>query len=930
LAACTSPAGIEGTITWNGTDSVIWCNGTTWYALKDAAGAVAAGSTGQIQFNGGSGAFSADSSLAWDNTNKRLGIGTATPRYPLHVGAGANTLGTYNGNGTTTFTPQIVAQPTSGVAGVGAFVNNGTNNRAAALFMNDTDTLWGLSQANSSGGAVPFIIRQHSTGEVLRIDSNGNVGIGTTAPATLVEINKGSDTATGSMLSILQPSLANGNYAQIYLGKAASTNNAATISYVPNATSASSTLRLGLYNSSDSLVINGTGNVGIGTTNPAAQLHLAGNASAPAWTINGIGIRQDAATYTDTTSTGIANIRIHLIGQPTIAASNTLTVNAATFAVSPPLAGANVTLSSSSAALAAYGSSNVLALSTVLGKNSFTYSNTPAAGGLVTLSGSGTVPSWSTTGTMLAVGANTMTDSSGTGTIAVRVANSFSQPTFASSSAVTLTNAATVYIADAPAAGTNTTITNAQALHVAAGNAYFGGNVGIGVTAPSQPLHVFGTSLFQGASKSLRIVPDSTGVTYIQVGADNLDASAVLRFTRYATAGAKFLNFEVVADNLVLGSGEGSATPAGTILRAPNVGLSGNTDTAGAGLTLQSGLATGSAASGDIIFKGAPAGSSGTTLQTAVTYMTIKGGGSNVGNVGIGTATPSNPLHVVGSMRVERSGSPSQFLEILLGGSTENQMKFTSTEANKKSFILSSLHGGQGSAAGALDFVFKVGSSASPTEVMRIKESGNVGIGTATPAFKLDVAGDAAFSSNVFMGRTTASASSSPAALTIQHLYGVNYGLVLVSDNVGASSVARFDNPNGNVGSIVITGTTTTYTTSSDRRLKENIGDAKPALARIMDIPVHEYSFKLDPSHKMHTGFIAQELEKEFPEAVVTNGDDGTTPLSDSTKAWSVDYGRVTPLLLKAVQELKAANDNLQATVEAQGAEIEALKAAAH
>lgn len=37
LAACTSPAGIAGGITWNGTDSVIWCDGASWYRLKDAA-----------------------------------------------------------------------------------------------------------------------------------------------------------------------------------------------------------------------------------------------------------------------------------------------------------------------------------------------------------------------------------------------------------------------------------------------------------------------------------------------------------------------------------------------------------------------------------------------------------------------------------------------------------------------------------------------------------------------------------------------------------------------------------------------------------------------------------------------------------------------------------------------------------------------------
>ena len=49
-----------------------------------AAGATPAGSTGYIQFNNAS-ALGADSNLFWDNTNKRLGIGTTTPAYALDV-----------------------------------------------------------------------------------------------------------------------------------------------------------------------------------------------------------------------------------------------------------------------------------------------------------------------------------------------------------------------------------------------------------------------------------------------------------------------------------------------------------------------------------------------------------------------------------------------------------------------------------------------------------------------------------------------------------------------------------------------------------------------------------------------------------------------------------------------------------------------------
>jgi hypothetical protein len=54
----------------------------------------AAGSNGQIQFNN-SGAFGADSGLVWDNTNKRLGVGTNTPDSQLQV-LSSSALATHN------------------------------------------------------------------------------------------------------------------------------------------------------------------------------------------------------------------------------------------------------------------------------------------------------------------------------------------------------------------------------------------------------------------------------------------------------------------------------------------------------------------------------------------------------------------------------------------------------------------------------------------------------------------------------------------------------------------------------------------------------------------------------------------------------------------------------------------------------------------
>jgi len=99
------------------------------------------------------------------------------------------------------------------------------------------------------------------------------------------------------------------------------------------------------------------------------------------------------------------------------------------------------------------------------------------------------------------------------------------------------------------------------------------------------------------------------------------------------------------------------------------------------------------------------------------------------------------------------------------------------------------------------------------------------------------------------------------------------------------------------VGNISVTTTATTYNTSSDQRLKENIVDAPSASDSIDAIQIRSFDWKADGSHQKY-GVIAQELEAIAPEAV-SKGE-------KEDDMWGVDYSKLVPMLIKEVQSLRA------------------------
>ncbi len=97
-------------------------------------------------------------------------------------------------------------------------------------------------------------------------------------------------------------------------------------------------------------------------------------------------------------------------------------------------------------------------------------------------------------------------------------------------------------------------------------------------------------------------------------------------------------------------------------------------------------------------------------------------------------------------------------------------------------------------------------------------------------------------------------------------------------------------------GYIYNDGSATSYNTSSDERLKENILDAEDAGSLIDDIQVRSFDWKETGEHQRY-GMIAQELQTVAPEAVHEP--------EDADAMMAVDYSILVPMLIKEIQSLR-------------------------
>jgi len=192
--------------------------------------------------------------------------------------------------------------------------------------------------------------------------------------------------------------------------------------------------------------------------------------------------------------------------------------------------------------------------------------------------------------------------------------------------------------------------------------------------------------------------------------------------------------------------------------------------------------------------------------------------------VGIGTTSPARDLHINGT-----SANSKAFARF-----THDGLASTGLDVGYSSGDYASIYNAENTA-----MVF----STNTAERMRIDSSGNVIFNnTVVPSSS---EGGAAFDPNT-NGRAV---------------------LKLGTTSTGNQGLAEFFNPNGQVGGIVVNGSATSYNTSSDYRLKENVVDLTGASDRVNQIPVHRFNFIADPD-KTVDGFLAHEVADIVPEAI--------------------------------------------------------------
>ena len=174
-------------------------------------------------------------------------------------------------------------------------------------------------------------------------------------------------------------------------------------------------------------------------------------------------------------------------------------------------------------------------------------------------------------------------------------------------------------------------------------------------------------------------------------------------------------------------------------------------------------------------------------------------------------------------------------------------------------------------------------------------------------------------SGNLLVG-CTSRYSTIVQGLQLQASGSASLALSRTTDN---GTVARFFSTSTDVGNISVTGSTTTFNSTSDYRLKENVQPMTGALAKVAQLKPVTYKWKVDGSDGQ--GFIAHELAEVVPDCVT--GEKDALDKDGNPSYQGIDTSFLVATLTAALQETKALIDTQAETINALTARIVALEA---
>ncbi len=267
-----------------------------------------------------------------------------------------------------------------------------------------------------------------------------------------------------------------------------------------------------------------------------------------------------------------------------------------------------------------------------------------------------------------------------------------------------------------------------------------------------------------------------------------------------------------------------------------------------------------------------------------VAKMTI----DSSGNVGIGETSPLGKLHIKGSDTGATAFAQGNSLVL---EDTENGLSILSSTAGA-----GYINFGDADDNNVGQIIYDHSANTLKTivnasERMRIDSSGNLLVGTTSATAQLTVNNGG----NAYPSWLQNSSSS------------IDYPNRVISSYATSGQTATmfsFLAANGDiVGSIKSTVTSTSYNTSSDHRLKENVIDLTGATTRLKQLEPKRFNFIADANTTVD-GFLAHEVQSVVPEAITgthNEVDDDGNPVYQG-----IDQSKLVPLLVATIKELEA------------------------